>query len=284
MGASPLSLSSLHNRTRKMPSGGKHEHMRTYTPDEARVVIGLVEQHAPRWTHIAKLVSELTQQTRSSASIRNYYKRFQASKAIAERDSSIRKLNRCQMCGQIKRGHICTALNFTTPKASTNSLTEPKLAGPIALTERLPLAAVVTPMAQPQFALAMPTPVAALQLATPPLQLPAVDQPLPPLAPAALEVLTPATSPLSMFSGPLSGLSMLGSPLLPLAEAAAAAPFARPLTATALAAGEHDSNAREDEEGTVTEEGALTDAEAYAEILDVPAIQAAEGGAVMCVA
>merc|ERR550514_1264855 len=92
--------------------------MRTYTPEEAAIVFALVEAHQPRWTHIVKLVSEATKMPRTAASIRNYYKRFQSSKQIAERDSATRKLNRCQMCGMIKRGHICkgnTQLAYSKP-------------------------------------------------------------------------------------------------------------------------------------------------------------------------
>merc|ERR1719502_1401119 len=77
---------------KKAGPGGKHENMRCYTPEEAALVFQLVEKHAPRWTHIAKLVSEATKQPRTAASIRNYYKRFQSSKAIADRDSAVRKL------------------------------------------------------------------------------------------------------------------------------------------------------------------------------------------------
>lgn len=99
--------------------GGRHDNMKVYSAKEAQLVLQLVEAHAPRWTHIAKLMSEATGHERSAASIRNYYKRFTTSKAIAECDSEIRKLNRCQICNQIKRGHICrpiaSAVNFATP-------------------------------------------------------------------------------------------------------------------------------------------------------------------------
>lgn len=99
--------------------GGRHDNMKVYNAQEAQLVLQLVEAHAPRWTHIAKLMSEATGHERSAASIRNYYKRFTASKAIAECDSEIRKLNRCQICNQIKRGHICrpvaSAVSFATP-------------------------------------------------------------------------------------------------------------------------------------------------------------------------
>ena len=218
--------------------GGRHENMRTYTPTESALVMRLVEEHAPRWTHIAQLVSEATHQPRTAASIRNYYKRFNASKAIAEKESAIRKLNRCQMCGQIKRGHICK------PATVLPSVSEEPAAVAVAVATGVE----------------SPPPSAAPE---PPLALSSKDD-LPPLAPASLEVLfTPGTSPLSTLStsGPLSigGLSMLGSPLASLVHGlqngssggAAHFPFAfaRPLPVAEIPA-EDGAPAAEDEELT----------------------------------
>lgn len=90
-----------------MPSGGRHENMRTYTADEAAFVHELVEQFAPQWTLIAKKVSVAFGITRTAASVRNYYKRFLASKAVADRGEA---KNKCQLCGQTKRGHLCTPM------------------------------------------------------------------------------------------------------------------------------------------------------------------------------
>lgn len=194
--------------------GGKHENMRTYTPEECQMVMKLVEDHLPRWTLIAKLVSEKTGQERTAASVRNYYKRFKASKAIAEKSSSvtesgIKKLNRCQLCGQIKRGHICkpSALTYGVPQSSTASPGQPDAS----------LFAGGPPSA---FASAD----AGLQLASaaPAERLLALTGALPPLAAAALEAFdTPGTSPLSTLSGGLSGpfsvsgfTQALGSPIV----------------------------------------------------------------------
>ena len=68
---------------KKAGPGGKHDNMRVYSPDEAKLVLELVEKHAPRWTLIAKEVSKATNQERTAASVRNYYKRFCESKKIA---------------------------------------------------------------------------------------------------------------------------------------------------------------------------------------------------------
>lgn len=168
--------------------GGKHENMKTYTPEEAQLVQSLVEAYSPRWTHIAKLLSEATGIERTSASVRNYYKRFTASKDIAEKQSDVRKFNRCQLCGQIKRGHICrpSSLSYVTPQQEAVGLT------------------VTTSPAEQLLALSARE-----------------EQAMPPLAPAALEMLdTP--SPLSTFStvGPPSCSTFsgyLGSPMVPAA-------------------------------------------------------------------
>merc|ERR1719198_140079 len=191
----PCAMETDDSGSKKVGPGGKHDSMRTYSPEEAALVFKLVEEHAPRWTHIAKLVSEATKQPRTAASVRNYYKRFCASKKIAERDSAVRKLNRCQACGMIKRGHICKGakeVEYASPKglkAATESRTNAEAAPALAAAAR-PAAAEPTVLLAP-----------------------------PPPAPAALEVLMPGAglthSPAGLSTpGPLSlsAFSMLGSP------------------------------------------------------------------------
>lgn len=166
-----------------MPSGGKHDNMRTYSADEALIVMQLVERHSPRWTHIAKLVSEATGHERTAASVRNYYKRFCASKAIAERDTA-RKLNRCQICGQIKRGHICR--QAFVEHGAGNIAVMPS-AAPEEIEEVVPAPADI------------------------PLALSSVDAPVPPLAAASLAplMLPPSASPTLSNSGPFSASSTM---------------------------------------------------------------------------
>lgn len=227
--------------SKKSGPGGKHDVMRTYSPDEAALVFQLVEAHAPRWTHIAKLVSEATKQPRTAASVRNYYKRFVHSKKIADNESATRKLNRCQVCGQIKRGHICKG----PPATEANDGAPPK-----GLTTATAATANAAAPAAASDAAARPPPPAA---ATPP---PAAsssglifsskdEKPLPPLAPAALEVLMPGANvnspsalstpgPLSL-SGVLSLSGMLGSPTA-FAALGLPTPASMPASATATAA------------------------------------------------
>merc|ERR1719262_574440 len=169
--------------------GGRHESMRIFGPEEAALVHELVEAHAPRWTYIAKLVSEKMNQPRTAASIRNYYKRFQASKKIAERDSDIKKLNRCQLCGQIKRGHVCTGSTQLAPTNAPNKVAK--------IAKQISAKAEVAEI----------SPTGGLTLLAPPLN-------EPPLAPATLEVVTtPGSAAGTPYSAaPFSITSMLASP------------------------------------------------------------------------
>merc|ERR1719262_1898608 len=169
--------------------GGRHESMRIFGPEEAKLVHELVEAHAPRWTYIAKLVSEKMNQPRTAASIRNYYKRFQASKKIAEVHSDTKKLNRCQLCGQIKRGHVCTGSTALAPTNAPNKA--PK----------------IDKQKSAKAEVAQISPTGGLTLLAPPLN-------EPPLAPATLEVVTtPGSAAGTPYSAaPFSITSMLASP------------------------------------------------------------------------
>lgn len=106
--------------------GGRHETMRTYSPEEAELVHELVQEFAPQWTLIAKKVSDAFACERTAASVRNYYKRFEASKQTALRGFA---KNRCQLCNQIKRGHICTPMQ-ATPRNRTSDTDRLRLADP----------------------------------------------------------------------------------------------------------------------------------------------------------
>jgi len=207
-------------KVKKSGPGGKHDVMRTYSPEEAAFVFKMVEQHAPRWTHIAKLVSEEMKQPRTAASVRNYYKRFCASKKIAERDSAIKKLNRCQQCGMIKRGHICkgpTNVEGTAPKGLIN--TTPATAN-AATSAAAPAAAASAAPAPAPLPARVVTPPPTNPVSTGGLVLSNPNKALPPLAPAALEVLMPGGGALGVSPGALStpgplslsAFSLLGSP------------------------------------------------------------------------
>lgn len=213
--------------------GGKHEHMRTYTPDEAALVMQLVEAHQPRWTHIAKLVSDAMGCERTAASIRNYYKRFQESKRIAERDSAIKKLNRCQICGQIKRGHICRK-SFVTPENPGAGTGSAAMADSLATVKEgaIPIAAssaeAFPTLDVPTVPLGPPSASGGSRPISPPAEgLLALSGPssgpMPPLAPAALapavlevSVTTPGASPLSLATlsaNPFSASTWMASPM-----------------------------------------------------------------------
>lgn len=106
---------------RKGP-GGRHENMRKYDPEEAQRVHELVAEFFPQWTLIAKMLTQEFRVHRSPASVRNYYKRFMMSKAMEQRGEA---KNRCQLCNQIKRGHICTQTNLAIPTTKTFRLAVP---------------------------------------------------------------------------------------------------------------------------------------------------------------
>lgn len=257
--SSPLATPDA-STTRKGP-GGRHSNMRPYTPDEQALVFQLVAAHSPKWTLIAKLVSDATKSERSAASIRNYVKRFEASKQIAEKCSAFKKLNRCQMCGQIKRGHICKpqSLEYAAPPGlSVESGDENTMRG----------SATPSPLAPPAH------PVGGLALSCD-------KDGLPPLAAASLEVLNFATSPISTMETPgsqpmlsvttLTMLADLPTPALPSAGAAAAMmnnpfPFARPAIPTVMVV--------EGENNLKTEAPTCDTAEAEAEAMETAPVQA----------
>lgn len=84
--------------------GGVHGHMRAWDPEEDRLIIEMLSQHGPRW---AKIVKELPGRTISS--VRNRWQRIDRGRRITQSgagDGELRK-NRCQWCGQPKRGHVC---------------------------------------------------------------------------------------------------------------------------------------------------------------------------------
>ena len=88
-----------------MPPGGAHENMQTWQPEDDLTILRLHGEIGPKWQQIAEHLPG-----RSTASIRNRFQRIQRgqAKAAAEAASGAPlKGNRCTVCGQIKKGHIC---------------------------------------------------------------------------------------------------------------------------------------------------------------------------------
>ena len=74
--------------------------MEAWTGEEDTRLLKLIEQHGPSWS-----VIEESFPTRTVASIRNRYQRILRGRREPGR-------NRCLRCGQLKRGHTCTAARF----------------------------------------------------------------------------------------------------------------------------------------------------------------------------
>ena len=82
----------------------KHEHMRSWTPDEDNFILGLYAMVGPKWTVIAEKVSANTRFDRSAASVRNRF--FRMKKGEQKRVLGEAK-NRCSVCGLRRMGHVC---------------------------------------------------------------------------------------------------------------------------------------------------------------------------------
>jgi hypothetical protein len=82
--------------------GGVHENMKPWEPEEDRLIIEMLSELGPRWS---KIVKQLPGRTISS--VRNRWQRIDKGRRL--RDSGMEFKNRCQQCGEPKRGHVCFA-------------------------------------------------------------------------------------------------------------------------------------------------------------------------------
>ena len=72
-----------------------------WTPDEDRVLFEATQRLGSKWHAIAGMLPR-----RTASMVRNRYLRVtKAQEAVAAGKGK----NRCQVCGQIKAGHTCTA-------------------------------------------------------------------------------------------------------------------------------------------------------------------------------
>ena len=83
-------------------TGGVHEHMRAWDPEEDNIIITLLNQLGPKWSRIVQQLPG-----RSVSSVRNRWQRIEKGRKL--REAGQESKNRCQRCGQPKRGHVCTA-------------------------------------------------------------------------------------------------------------------------------------------------------------------------------
>lgn len=82
--------------------GGSHENMRAWDPEEDQTIIELLETFGPKWS---KIVQSLP--GRSVSSVRNRWQRIEKGRKL--RQNGLASKNRCQQCGEPKRGHVCMA-------------------------------------------------------------------------------------------------------------------------------------------------------------------------------
>jgi hypothetical protein len=82
-------------------TGGVHEHMRAWEPEEDNTIIRCLEELGPKWS---KIVQQLP--GRSVSSVRNRWQRIEKGRKL--REAGHESKNRCQRCGHPKRGHVCS--------------------------------------------------------------------------------------------------------------------------------------------------------------------------------
>lgn len=92
-------------------TGGVHEHMRAWDPEEDNIIITLLEQIGPKWSRIVQQLPG-----RSVSSVRNRWQRIEKGRKL--REAGHESKNRCQRCGQPKRGHVCNAKLKARPAAA----------------------------------------------------------------------------------------------------------------------------------------------------------------------
>lgn len=82
--------------------GGSHENMRAWEPEEDQTIIELLEELGPKWSKIVQALPG-----RSVSSVRNRWQRIEKGRKL--RMNGMESKNRCQQCGEPKRGHVCMA-------------------------------------------------------------------------------------------------------------------------------------------------------------------------------
>ena len=80
--------------------GGVHENMKAWEPEEDRIIIELLSELGPRWSKIVKALPG-----RSISSIRNRWQRIEKGRKL--REDGVESKNRCNICGEPRRGHVC---------------------------------------------------------------------------------------------------------------------------------------------------------------------------------
>lgn len=90
--------------------GGRQGPRFTAAEDEALCAL-LMNKKRAKWPEVSKSMKALGYEHRSTASLRNRYLRF----LQARNDKDSIGKNRCRLCGQLQRGHVCTATKTPPP-------------------------------------------------------------------------------------------------------------------------------------------------------------------------
>lgn len=83
--------------------GGKHDNAQAWSPKEDVLILKLTSDVGNKWVDIVKDLPG-----RTVSSVRNRYQRIQ--KGLKIREEGGRAKNMCHACGQLKLGHICSAI------------------------------------------------------------------------------------------------------------------------------------------------------------------------------
>jgi len=95
-------------------------HMRGFSAAEDQMLNKLVETEGPRWKAIAEAMTATTPDApRTAAMVRNRFLRVQKGKKEAEQGKA---RNKCGLCGQLKKGHVCSADKNRTVVETPNSM------------------------------------------------------------------------------------------------------------------------------------------------------------------
>jgi len=82
--------------------------MKAWTPSEDALILDLAQTLGTRWKRIAEIINESSGGStceRTVASLRNRYHRIKKGQSAVAEGGIVK--NKCGVCGQLKRGHVC---------------------------------------------------------------------------------------------------------------------------------------------------------------------------------
>lgn len=94
--------------------GGAHENMKAWDPEEDELILELYLAEGPKWKSIVKRMPH-----RTVASVRNRFQRIEKGRKLRQEDPGA-LVNRCKLCNEPKRGHICKMKRNGGPQVDSN--------------------------------------------------------------------------------------------------------------------------------------------------------------------